>query len=214
MRELADLCSTLNFAISITRQLRSAVAPRVKSEHARQGTMAGHFLHDLRATFARQASRPALRYRGRTTTYADLDAAADRAAAMLQKAGAQAGDRVVLFTSEKLPFLLAHLGALYAGTVPLPLNPRFTREELRYYLRDSAARVVVAGSEQRSLIEVLAAELTDSPVVIDDRAMLEPPAAFYREPSASAHDACLILYSSGTTGWPKGVVHTHANVAS
>jgi len=133
---------------------------------------------------------------------------------MLQAVGATAGKRVVLFTGDKLPFLVAHLGTLFSGAVPLPLNPRFTREEMRFYLRDSEPRVVIAGSEQRSLVESLAAEVSAPPVIIDDQSVLDPPTAAYREPDPAANDACLILYSSGTTGWPKGIVHTHANVAS
>src|SRR5437868_7047095 len=152
--------------------------------------MSGHFLYDLRATFERQASRPALLYRGRTTTYAELAAAASRAAAMFQSAGVIAGDRIVLFTSEKLPFLMGHLGALYAGAVPLPLNPRFTREEMRFFLRDCTARVVVAGSEQRPLIDSLAAEMADPPIVIVDRSLLDPPNAALHEPDAAAQDPC------------------------
>jgi len=176
--------------------------------------MSGHFLDDLRATFERYSARPALTYRGRTICYGELDTAARRAAALLQAAGVTADDRVILFSGDKLPFIFAHLGALYAGAVPLPLNPRFTREEMRFYLRDSMPRVIVAGSQQRSLVESLAAELSNLPNVIDDQSMLDPQAAPYREPSRPADDPCLILYSSGTTGWPKGVVHTHANVAS
>src|SRR5438270_13341699 len=99
--------------------------------------MSGHFLNDLRATFERHRLRPALIYRGRTVSYGELDATARRAAAMLQAGGATAGERVILFTGEKLSFLVAHLGAMFAGAVPLPLNPRFTREEMRFYLRDS-----------------------------------------------------------------------------
>lgn len=177
--------------------------------------MPGHFLNDLRASFDRHAARPALVYRGQTITYGDLDARARRCAAWLQSLGIAAGDRVILLTTGKLPFLLAHVGALYAGGVPLPLNPRFTREELRYFLTDSGARVVVAGAEQAPLLDELAAELPVPPIVLHDVAALDPPfAGPWREPVATADDPCLILYSSGTTGWPKGVVHTHANVAS
>jgi malonyl-CoA/methylmalonyl-CoA synthetase len=176
--------------------------------------MPGHFLNDLRTTFDRHAGRPALVYRNRTWTYAELDAAARRCAGWLQNAGVKSGDRIVLFTAEKLPFLVGHLAAMYAGAAPLPLNPRFTREEMRYFLTDSQARVVIAGSEQQRMIVELSSELPHPPVVLADSIALDPPENTWGEPDPRADDACLILYSSGTTGWPKGVVHTHANVAS
>jgi malonyl-CoA/methylmalonyl-CoA synthetase len=171
----------------------------------------GHFLNELRSTFESHTSRPALTYHDRIVTYGDLDAEAQRWAGRLQQRGVAAGDRVALFTADKLPFLFAHLGVLYAGAVPLPLNPRFTREEMRYFLTDSEARMVVVGAEQRSLIEILASELSHPLLVqsdVDDSA-----AGTYREVVVGADDPCLILYSSGTTGWPKGVVHTHSRVA-
>src|SRR5262245_38336875 len=107
-----------------------------------------HFLEALRVSFAAHAARPALVYRGRTWTYAELDSAGRRCAAWLQSAGISSGDRVAFFTPNKLPFLIGQLGVFFAGGVPLPLNPRFTREEMRYFLADSGARLVLAGHEQ------------------------------------------------------------------
>src|SRR6478672_11766776 len=101
--------------------------------------MPGHFVHDLRESFRENASRPALIYGGRTWTYGELSAAARRCAGWLQRVGIARGDRVALFTPSKLPFLIGHLGVLFAGGVPLPLNPRFTLEEMRYFLSDSGA---------------------------------------------------------------------------
>ncbi|HET6325926.1 MAG TPA: class I adenylate-forming enzyme family protein, partial [Planctomycetaceae bacterium] len=123
-----------------------------------------HFLNELRSTFESHAARPALKYHDRIVTYGQLDAEARRWAGRLQERGVEPGDRVALFTADKLPFLFAHLGVLYAGAVPLPLNPRFTREEMRYFLTDSAARMVVVGAEQRPLIESLASELAQPPL--------------------------------------------------
>lgn len=176
--------------------------------------MTMHFGDQLRRTFATHPQRTAIRYRCESITYAQLEQEVLACAAWLQQMGVQPGDRVVLFTANKLPFLIAQLGAMFAGGVPLPLNPRFTREEMRYYLSDSEARVIVVGEEQRAMIESLAAELGKPPLVVSDTQAVDPPPANYVNPQANADDACLILYSSGTTGWPKGVVHTHANVAS
>jgi malonyl-CoA/methylmalonyl-CoA synthetase len=176
--------------------------------------MSGHFLNNLRTTFASQASRPALLYRDQTVSYAELNCRASRCAGWLQSSGVAGGDRVILLTADKFPFLIAHLGTLFVGAIPLPLNPRFTREELRFFLTDSGARAVVAGSEQLPLLKELTAELNSPPVLLHDAAALTPPDSAFREPALAADEACLILYSSGTTGWPKGVVHTHANVAS
>ena len=87
------------------------------------------------------------------------------------------GDRVVLATAEKLPFLAAHLGVLYAGGVSLPLNPRFTREEMRYFLADSGARAAVVGREPRPVIEGLRPELPELAAVVDDADAWEAPRA-------------------------------------
>jgi malonyl-CoA/methylmalonyl-CoA synthetase len=186
--------------------------------------MSGHFLHELKESFLRHGSRCALVYQGRPWTYAELEAAALRCAAWLQGLGVGVGERVMLVTPDKLPFLVGHLGVLFGGATPLPLNPRFTREELRYFLADSGARVVIAGAEQREVVEQLVAELAvadksasfafKSAVVVPDQMALDPPGGSFVEPFVSAEDACLILYSSGTTGWPKGVVHENANVGS
>src|ERR1700683_4898152 len=109
--------------------------------------MSHHFLNDLRTVFAARATKPAIAHQGRTIAYAELEERACRFAGWLQSSGVEPGDRVVLFTENKLAFLVAHLGVFFAGGVPLPLNPRFTREEMRYFLSDSEARVVIAGDE-------------------------------------------------------------------
>src|SRR5262245_2192399 len=99
--------------------------------------MTFHFLNELQATFAARANHSACVHPGGTLSYAELDRRARQAAAFLQRHGMNRGDRVVLFTSAKVPFLIAHLGVLYGGGISLPLNPRFTREEMRHFLNDS-----------------------------------------------------------------------------
>jgi malonyl-CoA/methylmalonyl-CoA synthetase len=176
--------------------------------------MAPHFLHELRTTFAERAEHVALIHQGRSWTYADLDEKTRNTAGLLQKRGMEKGDRVVLATSAKLPFLIGHLGTLFGGGISLPLNPRFTREEMRHFLTDSEARLAIVGAEQLPLFESLRLELPHLQDVLVDDLLLEAPAASWTAPAISADDPCLMIYSSGTTGWPKGIVHTHANVAS
>lgn len=177
-------------------------------------TASPHFGHELRESFAAHSSRFAVQHRGATITYAELQTMVERAAGWLQHHGVLPGDRVALFTPNKLPFLIAQLGAMWAGGVPLPLNPRFTREEMKYFLNDSGAKVIVCGSEQEQLLTSLGPELPHAPLAVQDQWALAPPHGEFQVRVVSAADPCLILYSSGTTGWPKGVVHTHANVAS
>ena len=173
-----------------------------------------HFLNELRTAMEVYARRAALACQSRQFTFGDLNARAIQCAALLQSHGLEPGDRVVLFTPGKLPLLFGYLGALYAGGVPVPLNPRFTREEMRYFLTDSRPRVVLAGAEQQRLLAELADQLPQPPVILPDAAVLDASPGFFREPNVASGDASLILYSSGTTGWPKGVVHTQGNVAS
>jgi malonyl-CoA/methylmalonyl-CoA synthetase len=176
--------------------------------------MSGHFLDELRASFADNAGRPALIFQGYTYSYGELDARARRCAAWLQGQGVEPGDRVAVCTPEKLPFLAAHLGALYAGAVSLPVNPRSAHDELRYLLADSGARVVVAGAVARPVLDELRPQLPELRAVVDDGDAWDAPDAPYRDPNRRAEDPCLMLYSSGTTGRPKGVVHGNDNLSS
>jgi malonyl-CoA/methylmalonyl-CoA synthetase len=180
--------------------------------------MAETFFHVLHETFQRHSARRAFTYQRRSFTYGDLLARAEDGARRLQSLGVAQGDRVVLCTSNKPAFLLAHLAALFAGAVTLPLNPRFTREELRYFLSDSGARIAIIGDEVAPILEALRPDLPELRALIPDESILDFPGAtthyapLTTDPSPS--DPFLIIYSSGTTGWPKGVVHTQANVLS
>jgi malonyl-CoA/methylmalonyl-CoA synthetase len=176
--------------------------------------MSEHFLHRLWATFSAQPASPALVFADQSFSYSELEGKAEKSAALLQKMGVGPGDRVALYTANKLPFLMAHLGTLFAGAVSMPLNPRLTLEEMRYFLTDSGARLAVVGTEQQALVEALQPELPALEAVVPDAALSSAPPGQFHRPDLAAADPCLMIYSSGTTGWPKGVVHTHGNVAS
>ncbi len=174
----------------------------------------GHFLDELRDTLASLANQTAILCNDSAYSYGDLDARARRCAGWLQRLGVEPGDRIAIVTPDKPRFLVAHLGTLYAGAISLPLNNRFTREELRYFLQDSGARAVVASDDQYATFESLREELPELRAVLSDLAAWEAPEGRFSEPPITRDAPCLMLYSSGTTGRPKGVVHTQANLAS
>jgi malonyl-CoA/methylmalonyl-CoA synthetase len=174
--------------------------------------MSAHFLQDLRATIANQAAQPCLVHQHRLYCYGELEMHVVRVAAWFQSLGVEPGDRVALCTPNKWPFLVVHLATLYAGAVSLPLNPRFTRDELRYFLSDSGARIAVVSADHHPLVEQLQPRLPKLQAVIPDAVVGQTGASTFRDTFVEASDPALMIYSSGTTGWPKGVVHTHANM--
>lgn len=178
------------------------------------GQKPGHFLAELRATFAAQPTAPAILYKELSLTFGQLDLRAERFAARLRQLGVQPGDRVAIATPEKLSFLAAHLGAIYAGAISLPLNPRYTADELRYFLEDSGARVAVVGDQARPIVESLQGNLPDLHAVLADKAAWDAPESSFANPDIGSDAPCLMIYSSGTTGRPKGVVHTQSNLAA
>jgi len=120
----------------------------------------------------------------------------------------------MLCISSKLKFLFAYLSTLFAGAVSLPVNPRFTKEELRYFLADSEACVAAVDNERYPFVDELRPNLPYLRSVFSEDVLFDPVAPPTPAPVVDASDPSLMIYSSGTTGWPKGIVHTHGNVAS
>src|SRR5579871_4824361 len=158
------------------------------------------FLDELRTTFADHAARTAVEWHGRPYTYGELERLALNAAGLLRSRGMGPGERVAVWTADRFAFLVAHLGVLFGGGVALPLNPRFTREEMRHFLTDSGAAVVVADPGQLPTLDELRPVLPElKAVVLADEAATAPVCGGHHT-ATTPDDPCLILYSSGTTG--------------
>ena len=149
------------------------------------------------------------------TTFADLDASSARAAGVLAALGIGPGDRVGVMLPNVTEFPAVYYGVLRTGGVVVPMNPLLKSREISYYLSDSGASVIVAW-------HTAAGEVVPAAAEVGARVLLVDPASFdgvlaaatpYRDlAERTGSDTAVILYTSGTTGRPKGAELTHDNL--
>ncbi|TFV68640.1 AMP-dependent synthetase, partial [Blastococcus sp. CT_GayMR20] len=152
----------------------------------------------VRAAARRRPDAPAVVAGDRRLSWAELDAAVDRAAAGFAAHGLAAGDRVAVQLPNGLDWLRASLGALRAGLVVVPVNTAYTDPELEYVLGDSGAALLVTAADRAPVGGV---PVCAGPPDADGPAP-EPP----DEPTAPS----FLAYTSGTTGRPRGAILTAA----
>jgi benzoate-CoA ligase len=162
------------------------------------------------AAINRHGSRIALHCGVEAVSYRELSARVTRAAAAWRAMGAIPGDRVMILLHDSAEFAEAWLGALHAGAVAIAVNARLSPDDQRYMLEDSDARLFLAGEEFAGAVHTFACERflgldTWRSALQDAKPMLHP---VERLPT----DQAFWLYSSGTTGRPKGIVHTHRDI--
>ncbi len=156
---------------------------------------------------AASPDKAALVFHGQSTTWAELDTLVSATARGLRARGLETGDRVALVLGNTPDFAAAYFGTLRAGLVALPLNTGYTADELRHALSDSGASVVLAGA---SMAEVARAA-AEVPVVVtgsEEHVALVVDRSPYA-PEGAGEDLAVLLYTSGTSGRPKGAMLTH-----
>lgn len=174
----------------------------------------------FRNRFLPHLSRPFLECEdGRLCTYAELEQASGRFARRLHELGLRQGDRLVTQIHKTPGAVFLYLACLRAGIIYVPLNTAYQSAEVAYFLADSAPKAVVCRPQAYALMADLAArqriphvstlDATDGGSFAEGGEALDP---CYPEVEVEAGDVAALLYTSGTTGRPKGAMMTHGQL--
>ncbi|MER6126819.1 long-chain fatty acid--CoA ligase [Streptomyces sp. NPDC001795] len=166
-------------------------------------------------TAGRQPGRPVLRLGPQVTTYAELDERSARAAALLRAEGVRPGDRVALMLPNVPEFVVLYYGVLRAGAIVVPMNPLLKTRETEYHLNDSGAVLLFEWHQAPGEGAQGAAAAGVRHIAVEPSAFAELLAG--HEPlsgvtETAGEDVAVLLYTSGTTGRPKGAALTHAGL--
>jgi long-chain acyl-CoA synthetase len=164
----------------------------------------------------RSPDAPAIRLGEAELTYGELEDRSARLAGLLREKGIEVGDRVGVMLPNVPDFPVAYYGVLRAGAIVVPMNVLLKRREIAFYLEDSGAKLLLAWHG-------FAEEARDGAADAGTELIEVEPAAFAAmlgevEPTpelvdTAEDDTAVILYTSGTTGKPKGAELTHANLS-
>ncbi len=169
---------------------------------------------DLREAAQMYPGRPAVRLDDTTLSYAGLDDLSARAASWLRERGLRAGDAVGIMSPNVPHFPVLYYGVLRAGGMVVPMNPLLRAREVAHCLGDSGARLVLAWESAASEAAAGAATAGAEAAAISGPTLAEVAGwpASDEVTRRDDDDTAVILYTSGTTGTPKGAELTHANM--
>lgn len=159
----------------------------------------------IRAHGRDQADKPAIHCGDACLNYAELDRAMERVAAALQRDDVRPGTAIALLGDNSIAYVIVFLGALRAGCVPAPLSTSATPAQLAAMIQDSGAPIVFMDAMQDASAFSAQVIRLDA---LDD--WLAPKGSAPEPVHVTAADPFNLIYSSGTTGTPKGVVQPHA----
>jgi long-chain acyl-CoA synthetase len=174
---------------------------------------------NLAASLARNAAdnpdRVAIHLGDQTTSYSELDDQSTRVAGLLAARGIAPGTPIGIMLPNVPEFASVYYGILRTGAVVVPMNPLLKAREIAYYLGDSGAPVIFAWHVTAPEVEIGAKEAGAEAILVDPATFPDILATASPAPQVvdrAAYDTAVVLYTSGTTGHPKGAELTHANL--
>jgi len=161
---------------------------------------------------------------GRTLDFAGLQASCRRIGTLLDGSSIARGENVAVVMPNGIATVRLLLGAMYSGRAVVPVNLLSQPEQMRYVLGHAGCRLLFASPEWAARLRELLAGSAPMPAIVEvepdadevpgESGGASSPAADPREPPVSPGDLALLMYTSGTTGKPKGVMLTHGNLAA
>jgi len=167
--------------------------------------------------------KTAIIFEDRRISYADLDRLINRMASGLLASGLRQGDVVSLYLPSLPELIISYLGTVRAGLTVNVVNAMLRKQEVAYILKDCASRAVIVDTSREPILEEVKGELDnlDTKIVLGGEpqgwgttfeAVMAAGTDEFEVPPTKGSDLCHLMYTSGTTGWPKGVMATHLNV--
>lgn len=172
---------------------------------------------------SKDPEKEAYSFADKSTTYKQLNSLVEKFSQGLSQQGIKKGDHVALLLGNTPDFVIAYYGVLRLGGTVVPINPTFTPREIQYILLNSKAKGIVAVSTLQPILQEIAKETPYLDTIVYTEALenelsihsfLENAVSPVSSATITEEDIAVVLYTSGTTGVPKGVMLTHKNLHS
>jgi long-chain acyl-CoA synthetase len=203
---------------------------RIFTIFIKRGASSVNLVHSLLETARKKGEKTAYIFEDKAVSYAEFNGAVTKFASGLSKLGVKQGDHVALLVGNSPYFVIGMYGAMRVGATVIPVNPIYTPDELHYILQNGAVKTIITLDLLLPVMNHLAPNLPSvehiiiCPTSSKEIAYTEKMKSFtnileigdfsLQMPDIKGDDNAVILYTSGTTGKPKGAMLTHSNLYS